>query len=168
MSSEPEKRSAGRSRWTRWALAGSLMLNMAFVGLAAGAVLKFRSDGGAPRNVDMTLGPLGRALGSDERRELAGSVRRMEGTRPSRRDTQARLVRETIVILRQSPFEPDALSAFLDEQRNAWGALQANAQAALVHHIAAMSDEERNAFADRVQEQVRARPSGDRDNGSSN
>ena len=72
-----------------------------------------------------------------------------------------------MVDLRAVPFDPDRVAERMREQRQGFAARFEMGQEVLIAHLAAMSDADRAAYADRLEERIkdyRARRSGkDRD-----
>lgn len=155
-SPEPQKPLAGvpvtapaGPRWIKIALAVSVALNLAVAGLAAGAWLREGPRHGMPR--DMSFGPFTEALSETDRSEL----RRAFGDRASEfREArqQMRADREALLAtLRAEPFDPaavkDALAAIT---RRASDRLEFGRDL-IAGRILAMTDTERQAFADRLE-----------------
>lgn len=142
-------------RWIRIALVVSLAMNLAVAGLAIGSAYKWHSDGGPPRSVDLSLGPLSRALAPEDRRAVIEELRRRgDGDRPDFREIR-RQGEELMVLLRAEEFDAGAFADGLDRVRDMALAFQDAGQAALVARISEMSIEERRALADRFEEQSR-------------
>lgn len=153
------KPSAPAPRWMRIVLVLSLAMNLAVAGLVIGSAWKWSRDGGPPRSVDLSLGPLGRALAPQDRRAVIERMR--DGMDPRPDYGEIRRSAATMATLLRSPeFDADAFAAELDRIRMMAGAFQQAGQAALVARIAAMSPEARQALADRFEEQGRLRREG--------
>ncbi|MFQ1701758.1 periplasmic heavy metal sensor [Loktanella agnita] len=150
------KPARGTSRLTRVVLVISLALNLAVVGLVAGAAISGRFGDGPPRNYDFGLGPIARALEPDERRAIGAAMRRDDSLRGM--NMRARM-RDTLAALRAEPFDRVAVQALIEEQNARMGQLQRAAQAALLDQIAEMDPARRAAFADQLEAaQSRDRP----------
>ena len=148
------------SRWLRVALVVSLCVNVLFVGLAVGAALNFRKSGGPPRNFDVSVGVLGRAMTPEDRRAVGEALRALPHSHaPGRRD-MAEVMRELTGLLRAEPFDAGAFAAALQRQGQLRLDVQSAGQGIVVARIAAMSAEERAAFADRIEDQLRRAPTG--------
>ena len=150
------------SRVLRIALILSLALNLAVIGLVAGAVVRFR-DGGPPQRFDFSLGPLGRALEPGDRRAIGQALRDRRDLHPGRPLDWRAGLDELAAILVAEPFDPEALGAYLANIRGQGAALIAAGQEVMVDRIAAMSAEERAALADRVRAEGRGHGRSDRD-----
>lgn len=149
--SRPER---SAPRWMRIALVVSLGLNLAVAGLALGSAYKWQRAGGPPRSVDLSLGPLGRALGEEDRRVVIGELRHHgQGARPDFREMHRRS-EALLALLRAERFDAEAFVAGLDGIRGMALELQQVGQAALVARIANMDPAERRALADRFEAQT--------------
>ena len=152
------------SRWLRTALVLSLALNLLLVGLAVGAAVNYRTSGGPPRNFDLSVGLLGRAMSPEDRQAVSEALREMpRGHTPGRRDMAA-LMGELTGVLRAEPFDAGAFTAMLDRQGQLWSDVQKTGQSVVVARIAAMTAEQRAAFADRIDAQLSRGPDGPRRN----
>ncbi|WP_424969536.1 periplasmic heavy metal sensor [Dinoroseobacter sp. S76] len=155
---EPDQETK-RSRAPRpWLLYGSLALNLLVIGLVVGAVLGGgpRGPGGKPLFIDSPI-PLIRALDDTTRDTLKAALddhRSKSAGGPRARVRQTRALLDT---LRSTPFDPAAFETLLTSQSEAMAARNAAGRAALTGAIAQMSDAERSAYADRIEEVLRAR-----------
>lgn len=139
-------------KWMKIALAVSVALNLAVVGMAGGAAWRFHSDGGAPGPVrDLGFGPFSEALAPDDRAAMRKEFLETRGDfRQVRREFRADFA-AMLAALRAETFDAAALQAVLDRQR-ARGAEMAEVGSRLLgERIAAMTPDERRAFADRLE-----------------
>lgn len=139
-------------RWLRVALVVSLALNLLMVGLGIGRAL--RPDLLGPAAVvlrDLSFGPFTEALGPADRAALREAFAERAPTLREawhiHRGEQAALV----AALRAEPFAAEAVAALLEGQHRRLGAMADDARAVLVARIAAMSADERVAYADRLE-----------------
>ncbi|MFT4782859.1 MAG: putative membrane protein [Paracoccaceae bacterium] len=144
--------SPGR-RWVRWLLIASLGVNLAVAGVVGGAILSGEHDRERPQRFvrDLGFGPYGQALTKDQIAALRPEIR---SRRSELRQTQRKLRQgfsETVKLLRLEPFDPARLSALIAQQGLAAGALQQIGRELLIERIAAMSPQDRLAFADRLE-----------------
>lgn len=155
--------------WLRVVLTVSLALNLAVVGLVAGAFLKDppRRDRPEGRQVDRLpaelreLGPAPffYALSPEDRRLLLEATREREkDLGASRSATMARL-EEMLRLLRSEPYDAEKMRALLAEQRMAAVERSHIGEQLLLARFAAMSPEARAAYADRLDHSLRGRPS---------
>lgn len=151
----------GQKRLMRGLLIGSLALNLIVAGLVAGAL--WRGPDKAPRHVDLSFGPLGRAFEAGDRRHIGRDVQRRIGPMQARGARQAELGR-TLEILRAEPFDPAPLAELLEVQRARGAAIARAGQEALVARIAGMEPSARARFADRLEAEL-ARSEGRRARG---
>jgi uncharacterized membrane protein len=140
----------------------SLALNFIVVGIVAGTAMSGRLGKGPPRAFEFGPGPLARALEPADRRALGRVLRRDGDVR--RMDMRGQF---TLILssLRQDPFDPAALRGLMDEQGERFRAVQAKSSEALITRIMAMTPDERAAFADRFEHEMR-RPRRSRDDRS--
>lgn len=136
--------------WVRVLLIVSLSLNLLIVGIAAGSVyrLKGAREAGPPPSVGMMLF---RELSREDRRALRSDAQqRNSGFREARLKEGAAVME----ALRATPFDRDALQGVLEMQAVDREAFQRRIQAAWLSRVDEMSDEERAAYADRLQERM--------------
>lgn len=144
------------SRIWRVVLIVSLALNLAVLGLVGGAFVSGKFGGDRPGRIDFGLGPVARALTSDDRRAIGRALRQDRALRGY--DFRAQMVAVT-AALRAEPYDGAMMQSLLEDQAARLGQVQARAQLAVLDRIAAMSPDDRRAFADRLDaELARARP----------
>jgi uncharacterized membrane protein len=155
---EPKERQSksGTGRWMRVLLVVSLAANLAVVGVVAGWALRHGGHHGHhPTRLDMAGGPLTRALSDEDRREIGQRMREVwresGGNRAGFRSSFDALV----VDLRAVPFDPDRVAERMREQRQGFAARFEMGQDVLIAHLAAMSDADRAAYADRLEARIR-------------
>lgn len=141
--------------WLRIVLAGSLGLNLAVAGLAVGAVIRFRDDGGPKAGP-----PFGAMMFRELDRETRRSLRQKAGGDHGNFHDRRRAEGEAILtLLRADPFEAEALSGFIEGQASSGHDFQMSVQQAWLARIGAMSVDERADYADELQKRMR-RPHG--------
>lgn len=152
-----EQQSTSRPKpWVRALLVASLALNLAVAGLAAGWALRHGGDhaGHHPARLDMAGGPLTRALSDEDRRAIGRAMseawRARAGTGPDIGESFDALV----VDLRSVPFDADRVATQMRSQRDGFAARFEMGQEVLLTHLAAMSDADRAAYADRLEAQI--------------
>ncbi|KNX42934.1 hypothetical protein ROTO_05810 [Roseovarius tolerans] len=158
----------GPGRWMRVLLVVSLAVNLAVVGVVAGWALRHGGHHGHhPSRLDMAGGPLTRALSDEDRRAIGQRMREVWRERGGNRAGIRSSFDALVVDLRAVPFDPDRVAERMREQREGFAARFEMGQEVLIAHLAAMSDADRAAYADRLEariEDYRARRSGkDRD-----
>ena len=139
----------------RIALALSVALNLAVIGVVAGAILRDGPGMRAAMVRDLGFGPYSEALSPDDRKALrralfdrAPEIR--ETRRLMREDTQALLA-----LLRADPFDGGALTARMNGQHDRLAKQLRLGQDMLQEFILAMPPEARSAFADRLEQGLR-------------
>lgn len=150
-------KSTGMSRWQRGLLVGSLALNLLVVGVVAGSAIV----GGGPKGqqrFDLTVGPLTRAMDAEHRDAVRDALRDSGAfARNNRADIRAdmQLLFET---LRADDFDEAQFRAAMTRQRARLQSGQDAILDAVSQQVADMSVQERQDFADRLQEQLRRGP----------
>lgn len=144
-------------RWQRILLVASLALNLAIVGVVAGVTL-----GGGPKDrmqrFDLTVGPLTRAMDEDRRDAVRSALRDSGSFRPADR-TNIRADFSTLLdTLRRDDFDESAFRDVLTRQQQRLQGGQAAVMDAVTDQIKDMSESERAAFADRLEENLRRGP----------
>lgn len=144
-----------RGRGLRIALAVSVALNLAVLGMAAGAMLHVGGMPGRDGVRELGFGPFTEALDRQQRGDLrraffAKAPEFRNVRKEMRQDTQALLT-----ALRTEPFDPAALTAILETQRKRVAAQLELGQSLMRDMLVAMTPEARLAFADRLEARLR-------------
>lgn len=154
MSMTPEPPQSRPRIWLRVVLALSLALNLLFVGLVAGAAMRFGGMG-AHRMPPPVGSALYRAMPRDDRRALREMMfDRHRDDRAEERRADARAIAE---VLRAEPYDGAALERVVRDQlarRHGW---MESAQAEWLDRVGAMSADERRAYADRLNDAMTAK-----------
>jgi uncharacterized membrane protein len=141
------------SRGVKIALALSVALNLAVAGLAVGAWLGDGPRKGMPR--DMSFGPFSAALDDTDRRAIRRALMERAGEFRASREAAKAEFQTLLETLRAEPFDPAAMNAALVaiEARNA-ERLELG-RSLIEARLVAMTTEERQAFADRLERGLR-------------
>ncbi|WP_170325654.1 periplasmic heavy metal sensor [Ruegeria arenilitoris] len=145
-----------KRRWVTVLLAVSLALNLLVVGVALGTV--YRVKGGDRGKPPPGFGPaIYRALPKEDRKALRGelSERHVKGAKLRAQDFAA-----LEAALRAEPFDPTVVQALLQQQAQSMAELQGALQKEWLDRITAMTDAERQIYADRLQEVVQRKRHG--------
>ncbi len=143
-----------KRRWMPVVLAVSLALNLLIVGVAVGSLLRLK--GGDHAKAPPGFGPaLYRALPKDDRKAMRGELVGLhkKGTKGRTQDFEA-----MSQALRAEPFDPNTVESLLQQQAQATAALQEALQTQWLARVTSMSDEERQTYADRLQDFVKRGP----------
>lgn len=143
-----------KRRWMPILLTVSLALNLLVVGVVLGTALRFR--GGEHAKTPPGFGPaLYRALPGADRKALRGELSYLhkKGSNTRKQDFEA-----LSQALRTVPFDPDAVQVLLAQQAQSTADLQQALQEQWLSRVIEMSDDERIAYADRLQEVVERGP----------
>jgi len=149
--------------WRKWLLVGSLGLNLMVAGLVAGAMLGGGPDG-RPSRLDLTVGPLTRAMAEEDRVALREQLR-AQGAFDHRERVAMRADMSVMLgLVRAETFDAEAFRDVVLRQRARLANGQDRVLAVVVLQIESMSPEGRAAFADRLEDQLRRdRPPPSRD-----
>jgi uncharacterized membrane protein len=147
-------------RGVKVALAVSLALNLAVAGLVAGAFLRHGGLGERGHSAPAlhTFGtPYMRALTPDDRRAVLSALRSAGGPDLPDREARREMFQEVLEHLRAVPFDAAALKRSVARQASAAVSTQQAAQAAWLSVVSGMTDAERAAYAEAVEEALRRR-----------
>ncbi len=137
----------------------SLALNLLVAGLVIGAVVghRFGEDGPRPPRLDRAGGPMTMALSHEDRHAIGLEMRKAyREKRPTRADMRAEYAR-VIAALRAVPFDPSAVRAAMDRQMAGIAARGELGRDLLLHRLETMSDDDRSAYAERLEEVIERR-----------
>ena len=149
------------SRWVKIALALSVALNLAVIGVIAGATLRASGDEGSSRRGvrDVNFGPFTEALTREQRRNMLG---RLGGKGSELREMRAQMrgdLDDVVATLRAEPFDPAAVEAAFARQGARLSARADAGRGALVGLILEMSKTDRAAFVERLENATKHRHS---------
>ena len=154
MTTQPTART-GLSAPLRWLLVASLALNLMVAGLVLGHSLVHQGPGRGPRPMDMSLGPIAKALGADDRRAILAELRGRGDLRaPGRQERRAVMV-EVVEALRAEPFDEPRARTALEAQAGRIDAVERALRDALLLRLATLDVEEREALAERIEADAR-------------
>jgi uncharacterized membrane protein len=151
-STVPSAPKPANGRGLRIALAVSVALNLAVAGIVAGALLRGGPHGNMVRDLD--FGPFTEALSPRDRlalrRDFLARTPDMRDLRKGMRDDLDGMLR----ALRATPFDADALRAAMANQGQRTADRLKLGQDLIFDRIAAMSAQDRAAFADRLEDRL--------------
>ena len=135
-------------------LAASLSLNLLIIGAAAGIAITGGSQGRenhtrAPG--DMAVGPLTHALSREDRHTIKQSLRRSATADGWNKRAHFEAMQSMANLIAATPYDALAFETELARTLEGVQSRMGDASAALVEHVSAMSDEDRAAYALRVQ-----------------
>ena len=141
--------------WLRVLLFASLALNLAFAGIVAGTAFR---HGGPDRDRSPRTDRVGvayiRALSKDDRRAIRDAIRAELPDRDTLRSEMRASLDAILQTLRADPFDPATLAAQFEAQFLIGADIQGTARSLMLERVAAMTPEERRAFADRLEEEL--------------
>jgi len=155
---------SGPGRAVKVVLAISLAINLAVAGLFLGNILKNRAEGPRPQSVhDLGFGLFSPALTEDDRRALRRAfVERAPDMREARRAMRQDLA-EMLEAIRAEPFELARLEAVLERSSLRAAERRDLGERLILDHLVGLDQAKRAAFADRLEEGLRRRAFGRRD-----
>lgn len=159
--SDPIVRDRPKGRGLKIALALSLALNLAVVGLVGGAVLGARGGagedgrGGAPALRTLGLGPFAAALGRDDRAALRARIEADGAPLREERRAIGDALRTVQAALLAEPFDRAAAEAAFAQSRARVVGLQQVGHGALLDQIETMTVDERAALAENLTRMTR-------------
>lgn len=149
MSMEENRSALRRRRWFRLLLGASLALNLLVLGVVIGAVLRFGGPDGARRPPPMLGATLYRELPREDRRGIREAMRdRSVGRGPDRKTAALQVAQ----LVRATPFDATALETLFSEHAARRAQWQTTANAVLLEQLGRMTEAERAAYADRIED----------------
>ncbi len=143
-----------KRRWMPVLLGVSLALNLLIIGIAVGATLRVK--GGERAKAPPGFGSaLYRALPKEDRKTLRGDLSDRHRKGASSRYQDFAALNEA---LRAEPFDPATIQTLLTRQAQSTAELQVALQNKWLARISAMTDAERTAYANRLEEVIRRGP----------
>ena len=137
--------------WARVVLIASLALNLAVVGVVAGAAWRFGGDRYDRRASDFSV-PYIRALSPADRRAIGKELRRAQGHETTGKAARGARFEQMSEALRAEPFDLARVEELSLQQRSAVNARLSAAQEIWLSYVAQMTPNERAAYADRLDE----------------
>lgn len=137
--------------WVRILLFLSLALNLAVFGVVAGAIMKRHAPPGMAPPRDGATALYLRALPDDQRAAFDEGMRREGGRFRIDRATLRAEINATLDVLRADPFDAEAFSQRIADQRRTLSERVSSGDRLLMERLVAMSPDERRAYADRLQ-----------------
>ncbi|WP_162798471.1 periplasmic heavy metal sensor [Sulfitobacter sp. SK012] len=144
---------AKKRRLMKVVLVASLALNVAVIAAVAGIAWRMSGNADGPSRTGGMRGfaaPYVWALDKEDRHALRS---RLEAAEPKvdRGGPRREQYQAVLEALRAAPFEADAVAALLSTQRAGSLAAQDTAQMAWLERVSEMNDEERAAYAERLE-----------------
>jgi uncharacterized membrane protein len=147
--------------WMRIVLVISLGLNLAVVGMVAG--FAFAGDKRSPQRFDLTVGPLTRAMDDNARTSVREALRESGVFDRADRNSIRVDMMALVALLRADDFDAAAFQEVLGRQRARLQAGQDTVLRVVTDQINTMTAQDRAAFADRLERQLRRGPPQRRD-----
>lgn len=138
-------------RGVKVALVASLALNLLLGGLIAGVAVRHHRDMGPDERGGLTFAPYFESLGRADRAAMREEMlRRMPALREMHRE-RSEDVRAFLQVIRADPFDPEAAQQVLEHQLGRAARRLDEGRALFLERLAAMTPEERQAYADRLE-----------------
>lgn len=147
--------------WSRIVLVLSLALNVAILGIVGGAVLRWNAGMDRARTLqarDFGFGPFVGALENEDRRALGREFARSAGDPRAARAKVGAMFGAMITALKSDDFDAAGFETLLSEQQREFARGQQIGARLVAQQIAEMSAQERQAYAERLEEMLRNPP----------
>jgi hypothetical protein len=155
MADNPETDARQMKPWLKVVFVLSLALNLLVAGAVVTSLVKRGGHGGPHDRISHMGGPLSRALSLEERREIGVQMRQaLRDGGAGRGQYRAHLV-QMLEDLRAEPFDRQAIEAHMHWQLGFVTNRMEMGQGLLLDRLDRMSAEERNAFADRFEAELK-------------
>lgn len=141
-------------RSTRWLLIGSLALNLLVIGAVAGAVLSGGPRRDSPPGERMISSPYVNAFERDDKRAMRDAMRKRLPRRSVMMAANSGDYATFVKLLRATPFDPVQATKVMDGQMARVAETTKLGRDLAIDRLAAMSADERAAYADRLEEQI--------------
>lgn len=158
-----------RFHWSRVVLAVSLALNLAVVGLVAGAALRHEKRDGPDddhartmQSRDFGFGPYIGAFEGDVRRDLGRAFSQKAGGRVEARARVQAQFDAVMAALRSEPFDAAMFESLIVGQQSDLAARQEIGARLLAQKVAQMTPDERSAYASRLDDMIKRGPRDDK------
>ena len=161
MASAVEKKTSKTPAWMKAALGVSLALNLAIVGVVAGAVFRHDdSDNGVRvlRGRDFGFTPYIQAMDEMHRRDLGRQFLKQSGGLREARLNVRKQFDDILVSLRADPFDAEVFEDLISAQQIKLADRQQLGAALVAEKVAQMSEAERLAFAQNLEEGFKRGP----------
>lgn len=145
-------------RLTRALLIGSLALNLLIIGVVGGAVISLRGHGDKRPVSDRFGSPYIKALTYDDKREVGRAIRSTYRKMDVDHRKDHILYQEVLTLLRASPADQEALGQVLIDLEFSGDVRRQLARTVFLGQIMSMSDTERFAYADRLEQVLERGP----------
>lgn len=132
-------------------LLASLALNLLFVGAIGGAFARGEGGGRGALVRDLNFGPLTEALTKEDREGLRRAFIKAAPDMRGERANQREDIKSLLDILRQEPFERDAVAALFSRQMERTKMRLTLGQGMVLDLMTQMTPQARAAFADRLE-----------------
>lgn len=151
----PEVSEPRAPRWMKIALVLSLAVNLAVIGVVAGAAVNFRKDGGPQTQRIDGPNPFLRAMTPDDARTMRRLLRPDASQIGASRENGRAAMQAILAQLRAETFSEAELRAAFAQISAANAARAALGQEAIVTYLLSLNAGERASFADRLEESVK-------------
>ncbi len=156
--SKPNLPQKGPATTLRVLLIGSLMLNLALVGIGAGRLIAQHGPGHGPRPMQVNLPDFGGALDRDDRAAVGQRLTSRAAEIYRNLPDRAAGIAAFDAAIRAEPFDRAALEALFAQQREVNEQMMEAAQGALLDRLETMGPQARLRFADRFRAQIFGQP----------
>jgi uncharacterized membrane protein len=157
MADQTPKKTPSISRKLRVLLIASLAVNFVVAGLVIGAVFGNKKYGGKPPRDGDLVGAFTQQLSDKQRRDLGKAIRSEHQSRGYDGRVFRNALQDVLTSLRAVPYDPAATQKVIEVQADKAFERRMAAQSLWLEGVAKMTDEERQAYADRIEEALEKR-----------
>lgn len=151
----------GRTRrWTRILLIGSVALNVLIIGVVGGAAIAIKGDGDRPAPTDRFGAAHIKALSFEDKRAVGRAIRKAYRSAEIDHHADQANYKEALAVLRSTPFDETAMVELVTRLDMASEQRRELARDVFLAQILSMTDAERAAYADRLEEVLERGPRG--------
>ncbi len=147
-------------RWMRLALVASLAVNLAVAGIVLGSVFGDGPDRRAPRPGAIGLGPFADALSETDRAAVMRAYREEAGAFRDNRAAFRAQFNDLLTALRAEPYDPGTVREIIGAQDAKLAERVRLGRALLLERLDTMTATEREAYAERLEDNLRRGPRG--------
>lgn len=157
MADQTPKKTPSINRKLRVLLIASLAVNLVVVGLVVGAVFGDKKYGGKPPRDGDLVGAFTQQLSDKHRRDLGKAIRSEHQSRGYDGRVFRNSLQDVLTSLRAVPYDPTATQKAIEVQADKAFERRMTVQTLWLQEITKMTDDERQAYADRIEEALEKR-----------
>lgn len=141
--------------WLRLLLIGSLAVNVLIISFFVGALLRHGPSGHSQQGRGLEAAFYFGSLSQEDRRTIMRQLRRDHGAPAEYRRKLLTEAEQTIALLRAETVDREALAQAIQRQRGYLSQRHKDGDRVFVDHVAGMSYENRQNYADRLEDRLK-------------